>query len=376
LKGSMSTHQHTFVYDSTFIDCAADSCGNKEAELSSTDTEEKSIKRSYTMQHHTSNTSNTSTLKNAKSASSTAMTSRNTSKSSSSTYTYNETTSLLPHERTPSAPQTSPQSKKLQKQSTTSSATASLHHILTLHPRQIAILEAARAEEEAAAERDDQTEEDEEGMNRHVLSRIDCIEIDLWHERIRDYEAAELGLVRAEELGLIRDGEEEEEETRENIRVEVDEVDGARLSRVQTYVNDFGDVDGGGVCGSAGGKRRKVSSVAHTARLGSTSLSLDHFHPYFWVDMMGICLMVMLVLMFLVFIGLKIRYDREGICQGRGVRAAGFWVAVQMVVAIGTGLMLQVPVHRGLVPFVLPLWVVGTLGIVIGLKALAGCLKD
>jgi hypothetical protein len=245
---------------------------------------------------------------------------------------------------------------------------------LTLHPRQIAILEAARAEEEA--ERATQSEpEEEEEMNRHVLSRIDCIEIDLWHERIRDYEAAELGLLRAEELGLVRDGE-EEENTRQGVRVEVDEVDGARLSRVQTYVNDFGDVEGGAGCGSAGGKRRKVSSVAHTAGLGSTSLSLDHFHPYFWVDMMGICLMVMLVLMFLVFIGLEIRYDRESICKGRGIRAAGFWIAVQMVVAVGTGLILQVPVHRGLVPFVLPLWVVGTLGIVVGFKALAGCLKD
>jgi hypothetical protein len=327
----------------------------------------------YTMQGHSSNTSNNSTLKNAKSASSTAMTSRNTSKSSSSTCTYNETTSLLPHERTSTA-HTSPPPKKLQNASTTSSATASLHHILTLHPRQIAILEAARAEEEAERETQSEPEEEEE-MNRHVLSRIDCIEIDLWHERIRDYEAAELGLVRAEELGLIRDGE-EEEETRENIRVEVDEVDGARLSRVQTYVNDLGDVEGGGRCGSAGGKRRKVSSVAHTARLGSTSLSLGHFHPYFWVDVVGICLMILLVLMFLVFIGLEIRYDREGICQGRGVRAAGFWIAVQMVVAVGTGLILQVPVHRGLVPFALPLWVVGTLGIVVGFKALAGCLKD
>ncbi|KAI4740262.1 hypothetical protein E4T50_09301 [Aureobasidium sp. EXF-12298] len=210
------------------------------------------------MQGHSSNNSNTSTLKNAKSASSTAMTSRNTSKSSSSTCTYNETTSLLPHERTPTA-RTSPQPKKLQNaSSTTSSATASLHHILTLHPRQIAILEAARAEEEA--ERASETEpEEEEEMNRHVLSRIDCIEIDLWHERIRDYEAAELGLVRAEELGLVRDGEEEEEEdTRQNVRVEVDDVDGARLSRVQTYVNDFGDVEGGGRYGSAGGKRRKI----------------------------------------------------------------------------------------------------------------------
>jgi hypothetical protein len=49
---------------------------------------------------------------------------------------------------------------------------------------------------------------------------------------------------------------------------------------------------------------------------------------------------------------------------------------VQMVVAVGMGLILQVPVHRGLVPFVLPLWVVGTVGIVVGLKASAGCLKD
>lgn len=174
------------------------------------------------------------------------MTSRNTSTSSSSNtaYTYNEATSLLPHEQTTAG------QKQLQPASTaTSSATASLHHILTLHPRQIAILEAARAEEEeaAAAQRASQGEEEtEEEMNRHVLSRIDCIEIDLWHERIRDYEAAELGLVRAEELGLVRDDGRDVEEGRQDVSVEVDDVDGARLSRVQTYVNDFADMERGG----------------------------------------------------------------------------------------------------------------------------------
>jgi len=324
------------------------------------------------MQSHNSDTS--ILIRNAKSTSSTAMTSRNTSTSSSSNtaYTHDEATSLLPHERVPTG------KKQIQHPSTASSATASLHHILTLHPRQIAILEAARAEEEAvtAAQRVSQGEEEtEEEMNRHVLSRIDCIEIDLWHERIRDYEAAELGLVRAEELGLVRDGAGEEEEGRQDVSVEVDEVDGARLSRVQTYVNDFADVEGGGY-GSGGGKRRKLSSVAHTARLGSTSLSLNHFHPYFWVDVMGICLLVVLMLGLLVLIGLEIRYDREGICRGTGVGAVIFWVAVQMVVSVAVGLMLQVPVHRGLVPFILPMWVVGTVATVVAFKALAGCLRD
>lgn len=313
--------------------------------------------------------SNTSTLKkNAKSTSSTVMTSRNTSASSSSNtaYTHNESTSLLPHEQTPIAKKQLPHPSI-----TASSATASLHHNLTLHPRQIAILEAARAEEEEAAAANATEEETEEEMNRHVLSRIDCIEIDLWHERIRDYEAAELGLVRAEELGLVRDGD-GDEEGRQGASVEVDEVDGARLSRVQTYVDDLADVRGSG---SSKGKRRKLSSVAHTARLGSTSLSVDHFHPYFWVDVMGICLLVMLMLAFLVLIGMEIKYDREGICRGTGIGAVIFWTAVQMVVAMGTGLMLQIPVHRGLVPFVLPMWVVGTFGIVVGFKALAGCLR-
>lgn len=212
-------------------------------------------------------------------------------------------------------------------------------------------------------------------MNRHVLSRIDCIEIDLWHERIRDYEAAELGLLSAEELGLVRDVEEEEGD---DVRVEVDEEDGGRLSRVQTYVNDFADVEarGGRQQGQGQGrKKRKVSSIAQ--RFGSVSLSLNHFHPYFWVDMAGICLLILLVLAFLVFIGIELRYDREGICKGQGsVGAAGFWVAVQMLVALGMGLMLQVPVHRGLVPFVLPLWVMGTFGIVVGFKMLAGCLGN
>lgn len=313
--------------------------------------------------------------RNAKSTSSTAMTSRNTSNSSSSNtaYTCNEATSLLPHERISTG-----KKQRQQPSTTTSSATASLHQILTLHPRQIAILEAARAEEEAvaAAQRASQGEEEtEEEMNRHVLSRIDCIEIDLWHERIRDYEAAELGLVRAEELGLVRDGGGDEEEGRQDVSVEVDEVDGGRLSRVQTYVNDLADAEGGRGYGSAGGKRRKLSSVAHTARLGSTSLSLNHFHPYFWVDVMGICLLVTLMLAFLVLIGFEIKYDREGICRGEGVGVVVFWVAVQMFVAMSLGLMLQIPVHRGLVPFVLPMWVVGTFGIVVGFKALAGCLR-
>ena len=302
------------------------------------------------------------------------MISRNTSTSSSNTY--NETTSLLPHEQAPTAATPKQTGKKQSAAaSTTSSATASLHQILTLHPRQIAILEAARAEEEAArlANATEEVQEEEE-MNRHVLSRIDCIEIDLWHERIRDYGAAELGLVRAADLGLVRGGEEEQGASGD-VRVEVDEVDGGRLSRVQTYVNDFADVESG-AGSSAGKKRRKVSSVAHTARLGSKSLSLDHFHPYFWVDVLGICLMIMLVLAFVVYIVFEFRYDRENICEGKGIRAAGFWVAVQVVVAVGTGLILQIPVQRSLVPFVLPLWIVGTFGIVIGFKSLAGCLKD
>jgi hypothetical protein len=312
---------------------------------------------------HTSNTSNTSTIKkDAKSTSNTTMPSRNTSTTSSTTtYTYNEQTSLLPHEQGPSTP---PQPTATKQASTTTSATTSLHNILTLHPRQIAILEAARvAEEEAATEEEEAATEEE--MNRHVLSRIDCIEIDLWHERIRDYEAAELGLLHAEELGLVRDdGGGEEEETRQ-------EVGEQRLSRVQTYVDEFADIEGG----EDGGKKRKMSSVQHTARLGSTALSLDHFHPYFWVDVIGIYLLVILILMFLVGIGLEMRYDAEGICTGRGVGAQGFWIAVQMVVAVGMGLMLQVPVRRGLVPFVLPLWAMGTFGIVVGFKAWAGCLS-
>jgi hypothetical protein len=249
-----------------------------------------------------------------------------------------------------------------------------------LHPRQIAILEAARAREEAQRAAEPEPElRDEEDMNRHVLSRIDCIEIDLWHERIRDYEAAELGLVSAAELGLVREVD-ESEEREENVRIEVEEEDGGRLSRVQTYVNDFADVEGGGG-GRHGGQtydgrnKRKVSSIAQ--RFGSVSLSLNHFHPYFWVDVAGVCLLILLVLAFLVFIGFGLRYDREGICKGHGgVGAASFWVAVQMLVALGMGLMLQVPVHRGLVPFVLPFWVVGTFGVVFGFKILAGCLRD
>lgn len=317
-----------------------------------------------------------SIAKLAKSSSSTAITSRNTSTTSSTTY--DETSCLLPHENGPSsAPPstTQPQHPQLRYPSTTSSATASLHHILTLHPHQIAILEAARAQEEAERAAEPEIESEEE-MNRHVLSRIDCIEIDLWHERIRDYEAAELGLVSAAELGLVREAEDRESA---DMRVEVEEEDGGRLSRVQTYVNDFADVERGG-CGGRQGQtqgmqRRKISSIAQ--RFGSVSLSLNHFHPYFWVDVAGICMLILLALAFLVFIGFEIKYNREGICREKeGVGAAGFWVAVQMLVALGMGLMLQVPVHRGLVPFVLPFWVVTTFGIVFGFKALAGCLGN
>jgi hypothetical protein len=302
--------------------------------------------------------------------STTTMPSRNTSTTSSTTaYTYNEQTSLLPHEQGSAILSPHPRPPTGTKQPSTTSATASLQNILTLHPRQIAMLEALRTAEEEAATlaTEGEEEETEEEMNRHVLSRIDCIEIDLWHERIRDYEAAELGLLHAEELGLIRHGGSEEGEAEGE-----QEGEGQRLSRVQTYVDEFADLEGG----EGGGKRRKMSSVQHTARLGSTSLSLDHFHPYFWVDVMGICLLVILILVFLVGIGLEVRYDREGICEGRGIGAQGFWIAVQMVVAMGAGLMLQVPVHRGLAPFVLPLWVVGTFGSVVGFKAWAGCLRD
>ncbi|CAD0099176.1 unnamed protein product [Aureobasidium mustum] len=328
--------------------------------------------------HHSHSTSGISISKLTKSSSSTAITSRNTSTTSSTTY--DETSCLLPHERHPSPapPTTQPQHPHVCSQlryssSTTSSATASLHHILTLHPRQIAILEAARAQEEAQRAAETNLD-DEEEMNRHVLSRIDCIEIDLWHERIRDYEAAELGLVSAAELGLVRETEDEE---RADVRVEVQEEDGGRLSRVQTYVNDFADVEGGRCNGRQGQgmQRRKISSIAQ--RFGSVSLSLNHFHPYFWVDVAGICILILLVVAFLVFIGLEIRYDKEGVCREHGGKgAAGFWVAVQMLVALGLGLVLQVPVYRGLVPFVLPLWVVGTFGVVFGFKVLAGCLGN
>lgn len=339
--------------------------------------------------HNSHSTSNTSIAKPAKSSCSTAITSRNTSTSSSST-THDETSCLLPHERGPSSPTTPPASTTPTQHprqhppqlrypsSTTSSATASLHRILTLHPRQIAILEAARAREEAQRAAEPELQ-DEEEMNRHVLSRIDCIEIDLWHDRIRDYEAAELGLVSAAELGLVQEvGESEESEEREeDVRIGVEEEDGGRLSRVQTCVNDFADVEGRG-CRQGqthGRNKRKVSSIAQ--RFGSVSLSLNHFHPYFWVDVAGVCLLILLVLAFLVFILFELRYDREGICKGHGgMGAASFWVAVQMLVALGMGLMLQVPVQRGLVPFVLPFWVVGTFGIVFGFKMLAGCLGD
>ncbi|KAI4733009.1 hypothetical protein E4T50_16438 [Aureobasidium sp. EXF-12298] len=204
--------------------------------------------------HHSHSTSNTSIAKPAKSSCSTAITSRNTSTKSSTSTTYDETSCLLPHERGPSSPTPTPTPTpasaststptqqpcqhppqlRYPPSSTTSSATASLHHILTLHPRQIAILEAARAREEAqrAAEPEPEPELQDEGdMNRHVLSRIDCIEIDLWHERIRDYEAAELGLVSAAELGLVREVD-ESEEREENVRIEVEEEDGGRLSRM------------------------------------------------------------------------------------------------------------------------------------------------
>ncbi|KAI4721968.1 hypothetical protein E4T48_01711 [Aureobasidium sp. EXF-10727] len=313
--------------------------------------------------HHSRHNSGASIAKHPKSSSSTAITSRNTSATSSTTY--NETSHLLPHEDSPLLPPlaTHPQ---LRNPSQASSATASLHNILTLHPSQIAYLEQARAEEDAAAAAEEEEIDTEQGMNRHVLSRIDCIEIDLWHERIRDYGAAELGLVSAAELGLVREEQEQRDTT-----VRVEDRDGGRLSRVQTYVNDFADVEAG-----QASRKRKASSVVGK-RFGSVSLSLHDLSRYFWVDVVGVCLLILLVLGALVFVGFEIKYDREGICDGsRGLGAQGFWVAVQMLVALMMGLMLQLPVHRGLVPFMLPLWALGTFGIVIGFKMMAGCLGE
>ncbi|KAI5207030.1 hypothetical protein E4T39_02155 [Aureobasidium subglaciale] len=287
-------------------------------------------------------------------------TSRTTSTTSTtSTLTYDETSSLLPHEQPPQHHHLSP--------TTASTACTSLSQILALHPHQIAILEQARAAEEEAEE-----SISEQDLEAHVLSRIDCIEIDLWHERIRDYEAAELGQIAAAELGLVGEGGEEgeEREGQEVVQVLGGEEQGERLSRVVTYVNDgFGDEGTG--AGDVG-IRKRMSSVS---RFGSVSLSLNHFHPYFWVDVLGICFLAFLVIATLLCIGLQLKFDREGVCEnGGGGHKAAFWVEVQMIVGLVTGLILQIPVHRAIVPFVLPFWVMGTFGIMAGFKWMAGCL--
>lgn len=325
----------------------------------------------------------------------------NTSTSTAtSSINYDETSSLLPHERAPAVvvgsshhmtvprhhyrqsnhnhnhnhPPHHAVSYNGQYTSTTSSASASasasasLHHILTLHPRQIARLEREREE---ILEEEEGEEDEEQGMERCMLSRIDCIEVGLWHERIRDYEAAELGMVRAEELGLLLPQQGEVGREGEGGR------DEGRLSRVDTHVDsstsvtDFADVEGGRGGKSKVDRSRKTSSVT---RFGSVSLSLNHVHPFFWVDMLGICSLVLLILALLLYIGLQLRgLDKKQICAKDG---GGLWVAVQMLVGLGAGLILQVPVSRRLVPFVLPVWVVVTIGVVIGLKEWAGCLGE
>ncbi|KAI4803564.1 hypothetical protein E4T44_11406 [Aureobasidium sp. EXF-8845] len=202
--------------------------------------------------HHISNT------KDAK-IPTTTMTSRNAfTTSTNTTSTSDEQTSLLSHEQGPSTPIQPAAPKHYHPPPTKPSATKSVHQILTLHPNQIAILEALRADDEAAATEEEEEEAEEEINNRHVLSRIDRIEIDLWHERIRDYEAAELGLLHADELGLVRDSEEEQGRDGSG---EDDEEEGGRLSRQHTYVNDFADVGDGGGYGSTAGKRRKVARL-------------------------------------------------------------------------------------------------------------------
>lgn len=336
----------------------------------------------------------------SKSATNIARGKSNTSTSTStstttSSITYDETSSLLPHERAPavvvgsSHHMTVPRHHYRQSNhnqnhpphhavsyngqytsstSSSASASASLHHILTLHPRQIARLEREREE---ILEEEEGEEDEERGMERCMLSRIDCIEVGLWHERIRDYEAAELGMVRAEELGLLLPQQGEVGREGEG------GGDEGRLSRVDTHVDsstsitDFADVEGGRGGKSKVDRSRKTSSVT---RFGSVSLSLNHVHPFFWVDMLGICSLVLLILALLLYIGLQLRgLDKKQICAKDG---GGLWVAVQMLVGLGAGLILQVPVSRRLVPFVLPVWVVVTIGVVIGLKEWAGCLGE
>ncbi|TIA60844.1 hypothetical protein D6C83_03185, partial [Aureobasidium pullulans] len=310
-------------------------------------------------------------------------------------YIFDNTSSLLPHERAPavvvgsSHHMTVPRHHYRQSNhnqnhpphhavsyngqytsstSSSASASASLHHILTLHPRQIARLEREREE---ILEEEEGEEDEEQGLQRCMLSRIDCIEVGLWHERIKDYEAAELGMVRAEELGLLlpRQGEVGREGEGGG--------DEGRLSRVDTHVDastsitDFADVEGGRGGKSKVNRSRKTSSVT---RFGSVSLSLNHVHPFFWVDMLGICSLVLLILALLLYIGLQLRgLDKKQICAKDG---GGLWVAVQMLVGLSAGLILQIPVSRRLVPFVLPVWVVVTIGVVIGLKEWAGCLGE
>ncbi|KAI5246505.1 hypothetical protein E4T43_02604 [Aureobasidium subglaciale] len=139
--------------------------------------------------HHSSPNSKTS-----KNSSNTPPTLRRTSTTSTTATAYDETTCLLPHEQPPPPSTTS----------TTSTASTSLHQILALHPHRIAILEQARLDSEALTPTSNIPEQD---LEAHVLSRIDCIEIDLWHERIRDYEAAELGQIAAAELGKEEEDE-------------------------------------------------------------------------------------------------------------------------------------------------------------------------
>lgn len=243
------------------------------------------------------------------------------SSSTNSSLPNDETTALLPHERGPAPEPQNP----------------SPLHIYTSPPHSNATLSQRQSDSLSFPGRTASIATDPELGSlhlSHVLSRIDTIEVDLWQNRIRESEAEELD---------------------------------NRLSRVDTCVCSVPD----DLEACSGAVTRKHKQSAASALSASLSPSRRHFPAYFWHDVAGVGVLGSITLGLLLYVLLSLRDTRKGsrLCGHK----EEFWVAVQMLVSLGWGLLMQVPVRRWMVPFVLPAWVLGTFGTVVAAKKFAGC---
>jgi hypothetical protein len=190
-----------------------------------------------------------------------------------------ETTFLLPHERAGQIQEQEMHHQQQQQQQregygasstrrpTMTLATESLSSILASHTRNVSS-NVEEDEEQQDQEQGQQQQQEEESTwtstptsrFTHLLSRIDCIEIDLWHERIRDYEAAELGQISCAELGLAAGTTAAAAVEEGVVVVDEDEGERERLSRVDTCVASAGGSRDEGVVTVKKGKGKRGSS--------------------------------------------------------------------------------------------------------------------